>query len=663
MIINPSLHTIECISGNIGLDVETTGLSAWKDAIHSIAISTDNRLFVIDVSQYDHDALAKALGYMVKNCKVIAHNAKFDVGFMYGFFGILATDVFCTQLGAQIIANGKVGIRFNLLATLNHFLGVNTMETTHKKLMRERYINHKVGEQLTNEMLEYVASDVKYLLPLMRIQNKILKKEALDQVSTLENLLVPVLAKMEVDGCKINVDAWREAIKGWEEKEADIIMRLDEELLRLSKEFDVLRQPFYTGERISFNSVQYDLFGKEVVKKIESDKIQYSSQSQVINMLEDMGVDIPLKRVKDKEFDAMSDTAKAAVIKKKNSLFKKSVDEDSLTEYINENQDTELREFFLLLLDFRHNTKLLSTYGEQFLEKLDDNNSIHTQYTQCRALTGRLTSVGPNLQNIPPIVRGYFVPREGMTFITSDMNSAEVCIAADYSKEKMLLDSVLHGDDLHSKLASKTFSIIFEEDVTINNTDEKLVVRGHTFNKSKLRKAHKTVLFSKFYKGGASRIYGVLSYFINLFHSGSNRMKIARKISTAIDQDMPVLSNYLSGLIEKANKHGELRGTTLINRRRFFPPDAYGEAANFPIQNANAEAMKIALVNLYEYLEDTGEGRIVMTVHDEVVVETTPELAEKVGTKVASILGDALGMFLEDIEGKASINIGDHWEK
>ena len=663
MYINPSLHQIESLEGVIGLDVETSGLNPWEDTIHSIAIATENRVFAIDVSAYDKEQLGESLKYMAARTRIVAHNAKFDIGFLYGFFGVLPKDVFCTFLASQIISNGNPFVRHNLVAVVHRYLNIDLMETDHKKLMRELYLQHRKGEPLSKSMLEYVVSDTKYLLPLMREQEKILKKEKLDVSMKVDNLLSPVLAKMEVDGCLVDDVGWHLLIDEWKEHQKELQVELDKELLRLSEYYPVLKQPFYTGDRNQVTRTQFDLFGNDDVEVLEGEHIQYASQSQVVDMLEAMEVDVPLKKMKPKDLEGKSSAYMDRLTKKGKVFYKKSLDEESLTEYINENPYTDMKKFFMLLLKQRQTTKLLSTYGEAFLDLLDANHHVHTRYTQCSTATGRLSSSGPNLQNIPPVVRGNFIPRKGHVFITSDMNSAEVCIAADYSKEQMLLDSQIHGEDLHSKLASKTFSIIFGCDVTIDKTQDVIKIGEHEFIKDDLRTAHKRVLFAKFYKGGAARIYTILSYYINLFHSGKSKMSVARQISTSIDKLMPKLTEFLSNLIEEANTKGELRGTKQINRRRYFDGDVYGEAANFPIQNTNAEAMKIALVNLFEYLEDTGLGRLVLTVHDEVVVETTPDVAEKVGTKVASIMSHALDIFLEDIEGGASINIGMHWKK
>src|SRR5690606_24302005 len=131
--------------------------------------------------------------------------------------------------------------------------------------------------------------------------------------------------------------------------------------------------------------------------------------------------------------------------------------------------------------------------------------------------TGRLSSKAPNLQNIPATdhvdkdVRRFFIARPGYKLITCDMNSAEIAIAADYSGEPLLLDSLVKGTDMHSELASISFSIIFGQPVIISKSIDPISINGIRFIPEQLRNAHKSVVFAKFYKAGAKRVYSVLA--------------------------------------------------------------------------------------------------------------------------------------------------------
>lgn len=617
------------------IDIETTGLNPREDEILSIAIVTEDKEVVIDTSQY-HRIQVKAMMEKLRTQYdvVIAHNAKFDASFIYTHYDILFRNLYCTMLGSQIIKNGHKEVGHSLIACLKNYLNVDEIETDHKKLMRWKYLNHKVGEKIDSEMADYVLSDTKYLIPLWKEQVSRLKILEMEKIAHLENALIPVLIKMEIGGCLIDRDGWVQMLCDYEDKRQGVVERLDAEVKELAESITELQGGIYTRPRHTETVVQQGLFGtsKEIVTESKG-ALNYSSSQQIIEFI---------KRVDGVEVE--------------------SVGVDEIKTYMNEHTDTRLEKFMKLLLEYREYDKMLSTYGDKFLAKLDADDYIHTQYTQCRTKTGRLASQNPNLQNIPNgDIREFFIAKPGHKMITCDMASAEVSIAADFSREPLLLDAILHGADMHSKLASVSFSIIFGQPIEVNNTSEVVKVGEYEFKKKALRKIHKSVTFAKFYKAGAGRIYQTLASYINKFHEPNDRLDVARSVSRALDKEMPKLTQFLSVKINMAQKNGYLRGA--YGRIRFFKEEVYGEAANFPIQNANAEAMKIALIRIDTWLEDFGHGRLVMNIHDEAVVEVEEEYAEEAADMVQHIMARSLSYFLNKIEGGASANIKDHWEK
>jgi DNA polymerase-1 len=244
--------------------------------------------------------------------------------------------------------------------------------------------------------------------------------------------------------------------------------------------------------------------------------------------------------------------------------------------------------------------------------------------------------------------------------VTSDMQAAEVRLAADFSKDKLLMDSILKGVDMHSKLASVSYSIIFGTDFTVSKSHEPVMVKGVKLIPNDLRDVHKSATFCKFYKGGPARIYGVLGKYINLFHK-KNATNVARNISLALDRELIGLSKYLDGVIAEANKTRKLR--TKFGRVRYFKENAYGDAANLPIQGANGDAIKIAMVQVDKYLTENGYGRLLMSVHDELVCSIKEEYAEECAVKIKEIMSQSLGKFLETLSGDASVTVGDYWSK
>src|SRR5690606_33869846 len=124
----------------------------------------------------------------------------------------------------------------------------------------------------------------------------------------------------------------------------------------------------------------------------------------------------------------------------------------------------------------------------------------------------------PNLQNIPSdksgagsVLREYFIAPSGHKVITCDMSGAEIALAADFSKDDLLMKSLKEGTDMHSELASISASIIFGQPVKISKSKEPITIKGFTLTPQEFRDIHKSVTFSKFYKGGPKRIYEILA--------------------------------------------------------------------------------------------------------------------------------------------------------
>lgn len=609
--LNPPLTEGGFLLSPVSVDIETTGLEPWNSKIRLIALRSGESTWLIQPEYYPKQVLTDFLLEVAKH-KVILHNAKFDLGFIYYHYGVLFDNVFCTMLASQVFKGGIKPFSHSLDNCLKTYLGVDVYGGEKKELQK----SFGVDSPLTEEQLAYAAKDVSYLVPLM--EYLVANTADLVKIVALENKLAPILAKVETHGCLIDVAAWKLKLAEWELKRKEYLLKLDDEFIKLS--------PMV-------------LFAN----------LNYSSPKQVIAFFKRFG-DAPKK-----EEDGKT---------------RESVDEDSLNNYLNEHPDSELGTFVKHLLQYREYDKLLTTYGEAFLEKLDKNNYIHTSYKQCATATGRLSSSSPNLQNIPSdksgeggVIRNYFIAPEGYKLITCDMTGAELAIAADLSGEPLLIDAILHGADMHSQLASISFSIIYGKPVTISKSKEPLKINDTiTIIPGEARDIHKSVTFSKLYKGGPKRIYQVLARYINPAVAPNKRMATCKRISEALDRAMPKLSRFLTATIDKANAQGYLI-TTNLGRKRIFNGSVYGEAANAPVQSRNADAMKIAMVNIDRYLSEKGYGQIILTVHDEVVVQVEDSYAEEVAQVVKAEMAKALSFHLTQLKGEASVKVGKRWEK
>ena len=629
-----------------------------------MSLHSGDKTYVIDPAKYTKQWIVDLLQRLHQCERVIAHNAKFDCEFIFSNYGVLLKNWYCTQIGSQLITNGKQLLNdYDLVSVLQRDLNIKYEFTTEKEVLQKSFTLGYTTESLYARQLQYVAADTRYLPDIYEAQKRVIEKLQLGKILDLEMDLLPVLAEMELAGVLIDVVGWKKLIKDlWEPKLIELENELDQILRSLVADIPVALHVVkkYTRSRIRISTALPDLFGGSTTVLSGGERsIGYSSSTQVIKLFKEFGQAVPTQEVKEKQKDGSYKT-----------VIKETVDEKSLNTYLTEHPESLLNDFIVRLLDYREVDKLLSTYGDKFLGLLDKQNCIHTRYTQTFTATGRLSSKEPNLQNIPNIdpkkglgdIRKLFIARPGYKLITCDMTGAEIYIAADYSGEPILLKSILEGLDLHSELATISFTIIFGQPITISKSEDKFNVNGHEYIFKELRDAHKSVVFAKFYKAGAKRVYGVLARYINAHHEASRRLEIATSISKALDRKMPKLSGYLSALITNAQERGFLRSSKL-GRIRFFEDTVYGEAANYPIQGSNAEAIKLAIIRAANYLESNNYGRVLMTVHDEILCEVKEEYAILAGIEIENIMASCLSFFLSKVVGKASINIADHWKK
>jgi DNA polymerase I-like protein with 3'-5' exonuclease and polymerase domains len=648
---NPDLDDIT-FGDYVGFDIETSGLNRQKDCIHAFAVSDGDTTWCVDMARYDKD-LIRDFFNRLKESTVISHYTKFDAGMVHAKFGILFKKLWCTSIASRVLTNGKKR-EHKLPIVLERYLGIKDIDAQYKKRMQQRFIEHKEGAICSVGMLDYVGGDTKHLLKLQRRMGDLINDFGDTTVINLENALTPVIIKMENRGTKVDTDLLLQKSLLWEAKRMKAEKALDHELKRLSGSFKALSSTFYTGNRVYKKFKQTDLFVDTDFMTISSDMINYGAQAQVLTIFSLMGQPLP-----------RADVTKAER-EKGISKGSPSTEEDVLNVYLLENPKSPLADFVKKLLSYRRYSKLSGTYGKPLLDKVDADGFIHAEFGQVDVVTGRLNCSNPNLQNQPADkeanIREVFVADEGNSLVVCDMDGAEIAIAASYSKDPVLLKALKGGADMHSELASASYSLIFDQKVKVNSSNDVISIKGNNFVLNDLRQDHKPVVFSKFYMAGAKRVYKILAKYINKMVSGRERYRIARRISRVMDKKLVGLNTYLKEKIAIANETGFLIGSVL-GRRRYFVKKAYGEAANFPIQNTNAEAIKIALVNMDRYLEKVGYGFINLTVHDELVVEFPDEVVEKEAEEVKDIIEKSLAYFLDGVESKASYKISKHWIK
>ncbi|MBO6192879.1 MAG: DNA polymerase I [Clostridiales bacterium] len=260
------------------------------------------------------------------------------------------------------------------------------------------------------------------------------------------------------------------------------------------------------------------------------------------------------------------------------------------------------------ILEWRAISKLDSTYAAGLLPKIREDGRIHTTFTQAMTNTGRLSSVDPNLQNIPvrseegARIRECFTAPEGKVLVDADYSQIELRLLAAMSGDEVMTEAFLHGEDIHRRTASKVFGVP-EDEVT-----------------SEQRAAAKTVNFSI--------VYGVSDFGLSTDLGISFRE--AGDLIKSYGEQFPKITSYLDGLKKKGEEDGFV--TTLYGRKRILTelksPNRnlrnFGlrAAMNTPVQGTAADIIKIAMNRVYKALkEQVPESKLIMQVHDELIVE------------------------------------------
>jgi DNA polymerase I len=286
------------------------------------------------------------------------------------------------------------------------------------------------------------------------------------------------------------------------------------------------------------------------------------------------------------------------------------------------------------VLEYRGLKKLLSTYVEALPLLVDPKTGrIHTSFNQAVAATGRLSSVNPNLQNIPVRdergreIRKAFVPAAGSVFLSADYSQIELRLMAHLSGDKSMIADFLSGNDIHAATAAKIFNVEISE-----------VTR-------EMRSRAKTANFGI--------IYGISSFGL------SERLTIGRKEAKELIDgyfaSYPGVKEYMDESIRRAREKGYV--TTMFGRRRYLRDiqsrnqvvrgNAERNAINAPIQGSAADVIKIAMIRITDRLKkEKFRSKMILQVHDELIFEV-PE----------SELEILKGMVIEEMSGAAKLSV------
>jgi DNA polymerase-1 len=411
-----------------------------------------------------------------------------------------------------------------------------------------------------------------------------IKEKGLEKLLDMEMPLIAVLADMERAGIGVDVPFLRQMSQ-------DLAARL----LQLEKTiYDIAGEPFNINSTQQLSDILFNKLDlpREGLKKTKSG--HYSTAANVLDDLQEM-------------------------------------DETGIIEAI---------------IEQRELTKLKSTYVDALPEMVNpDTGRIHTSYNQTGAITGRIASNSPNLQNIPirsedgQKIRRAFVAKPGHLFVAADYSQVELRILAHISQDEALLSAFRQDQDIHRTTAAAVYSIPIEE-VTYNQ-----------------RRFAKAVNFGLIYGMGAFRL------------SRDSELTLAESenyIKGYFDR-FPGIKTYIDETKKKA--HVDFYVETLFGRRRYFPIfrvaggnrqlqlRAEREAINHPIQGTAADIIKIAMLRLHEALHDY-KAQMILQVHDELLLEVPEAEVDIIKPLMVEIMSSA---FKLDVPLKVEASTGANW--
>ncbi|MCU0443357.1 MAG: DNA polymerase I [Microscillaceae bacterium] len=299
------------------------------------------------------------------------------------------------------------------------------------------------------------------------------------------------------------------------------------------------------------------------------------------------------------------------------------------------------------ILDYREIVKLKNTYVDALpalISPLDGR--LHTTYQQAVAATGRLSSINPNLQNIPirtakgrEIRKAFVASSDDFVILSADYSQIELRIMAHFAKDETMLKAFQNGEDIHAATAAKVFK------VPLNQVD------------SDMRRKAKTANFGI--------IYGISA------HGLAQRLNIPRgeagEIIRAYFEEFSAIKKYMDNVVNQARENEYVQ--TILGRRRYLRNinsqnavergNAERNAINAPIQGSAADMIKLAMIGIHKYLKDNQlQSKMLLQVHDELVFEAHKSELDILQPAIAEIMKNALKL---EVPMEVGMGTGRNW--
>lgn len=614
----------------VGLDTETTGLDSYTKELKLLQLGCFEFQIVIDCTTID---VLNYKDYLESDRLFIGWNLKFDLKWLFKYH-IVPKKVYDGFLAEKLMWLGyPSGIHSMSLKSAGElYLGVELDKTVRGKII---YSN------LSDEIVVYSANDVKYLEKIMDSQLKELEKKGLLTAIEYENRFVLPLSYCEFCGIKLDVDKWKAKMKKDQECLNNALSELNKWVV----------EHYPNDKRYTYVNLQGDLF--EGFNTEPQCIINWNSAKQVIPLFEELGFDL---MIKDKTTGEMKKSIDAKVIK----------------------PQKHLSSIASVYLEYKAAQKVVSTYGENFLEQINPvSGRIHTNYQQLGADTTRITSGGKdkaskveyiNFLNLPADAetRACLVAEPGNKWISIDYSGQETYLLASIANDTAIIEELTNGSgDIHSLTAYMSY-----KDIPRDTPIKDIKKLYHS-----LRQEAKGIEFAINYGGDANTIAinkGIpIEEAQKIYNDYMNGFKGVKKYQDFCRKDVMekgyILLNPLTGhkaYIYDFDELTRIRDSfkepgfweyyrqmkieapsceTVQKVKKFFKRKSTSEkqSINYRIQGTGSMCLRVSLINFFEYLRRNNLlFKVLITVipYDEINIEAP----EKIATKVSKVLYDCM---------------------
>lgn len=613
----------------VGLDTENTGLDPHTSKNVFLQIGNKEKQFVIDINSKEcFDLNVNRLkSWFFKDVTFVIHNLKYDLKFLKKLFNFTRDEITIlikqkkfqdTYIAEKVYTNSDDYNPANLAFLVSKYCKANIFKSERENFSQQNF-------HINYNLIEYSAIDVIYLVDIYNELYKKLEENYLLFIYNLELAAAYVYSELEYQGMPFNKVAW-------EEIESNNKLKLIELEQSLA---DLIKQRISTEQ----NKIKKGQF-KECIKSCRNVDI-------FTNKAVGTDLDLNLKSPKDKLF--LLETCLELDVKIKNKTKTDDSDPDE-----KDSSGSEVLEKYLdipevkVVYDWASISKEITGFGSNFFKYINPiTKRIHANFNQLGTVTGRVSCNDPNLQNIPKDVkfRHCFDPQnENRSVITADYSGCELCILAELTREPLFIESINNHKDLHSLVASMVFK------VPVSKTENK-----------HLRDVAKQINFGLSYGAEADKLSQVTG----------KSVEECKVIIKTYFKMFPKIKQYLDRVSNDAVNFGECK--TILGRRKLIYVDkdnfkdvarAKRQAKNMPIQGANADLLKLAMIYIYKELNTVDiTANIIHNVHDEIVVECSKNKEKEIALLMKENMLKASKLISEVVNFDVEVTIEKYWTK